>query len=85
MNPPRHRLMKPRYCPEVGFTRPHWTQPEVLRQILAFWKKSRSRPQPVNTTPLGSTLGSTITQHFITATSHKYHFPSSRVFHIASI
>ncbi|MPC91510.1 hypothetical protein E2C01_086551 [Portunus trituberculatus] len=41
MNPPRHRLMKPRYCPEVGFMRPHSTQPEVLSQILAFWMLSR--------------------------------------------
>ncbi|MPD03924.1 hypothetical protein E2C01_099582 [Portunus trituberculatus] len=30
--------MKPRYCPEVGFTRPHSTQLEVLSQLLAFWK-----------------------------------------------
>ncbi|MPC76385.1 hypothetical protein E2C01_070795 [Portunus trituberculatus] len=37
MNPPHHRLMKPCYCPEVGFTRSHSTQPEVLSQLLAFW------------------------------------------------
>ncbi|MPC50912.1 hypothetical protein E2C01_044745 [Portunus trituberculatus] len=38
MNPPRHRLMKPSYCPKVGFTRPHSTQAEVLCELPAFWK-----------------------------------------------
>ncbi|MPC66496.1 hypothetical protein E2C01_060644 [Portunus trituberculatus] len=36
MNSPRH--MKPRYCPEVGFTRPHSTQAEVLSELPDFWK-----------------------------------------------
>ncbi|MPC58813.1 hypothetical protein E2C01_052822 [Portunus trituberculatus] len=34
MNLPRHRLTKPRYCPEVGFTRPHSTQPELNLQFF---------------------------------------------------
>ncbi|MPC35819.1 hypothetical protein E2C01_029256 [Portunus trituberculatus] len=59
---------------------------ESVEPALGFLEsKLRSRLQPVNTTPLESTVGSTITQHFTTAIPHKYHFPSSRVFHIASI
>ncbi|MPC96133.1 hypothetical protein E2C01_091375 [Portunus trituberculatus] len=38
MNPPRHCLMKPRYCLDVGFTRPHSTQAEVLSELPDFWK-----------------------------------------------
>ncbi|MPC55654.1 hypothetical protein E2C01_049597 [Portunus trituberculatus] len=37
MNPPSHRPMKPRHCPEVGFTRPHSTQAEVFCELPAFW------------------------------------------------
>ncbi|MPC74107.1 hypothetical protein E2C01_068453 [Portunus trituberculatus] len=39
---PCHRLMKPRYCPEVGFTRPHSTQAEVLSK-LGFLEGSRGQ------------------------------------------
>ncbi|MPC25366.1 hypothetical protein E2C01_018475 [Portunus trituberculatus] len=40
MNIPRQRLMKPRYCPEVGFTQPHSTPAEVLKQARLSGKSS---------------------------------------------
>ncbi|MPC65735.1 hypothetical protein E2C01_059872 [Portunus trituberculatus] len=62
MNLPRHRLMKPHYCPEVGFTRPHSTQPEGVKLGLLD-VSSRSRPQPVNTTPIGLLWGHPALHH----------------------
>ncbi|MPD04417.1 hypothetical protein E2C01_100103 [Portunus trituberculatus] len=84
MNSPRHCLMKPRYCPEVGFTRPHSTQAEVLSELPDFWKSVEVKAS-TSEQRLLDYRGIHITQHFTTATPHKYHFPSPRFFHIASI
>ncbi|MPC87933.1 hypothetical protein E2C01_082815 [Portunus trituberculatus] len=71
MNPPCHRLTNP---PRHRLMKPRYC-PEV------------SRGQGLNqcTQRLFEYRGIHITQHFTTATPHKYRFPSSRFFHIASI
>ncbi|MPC80956.1 hypothetical protein E2C01_075554 [Portunus trituberculatus] len=74
MNPPRYRFMKPR-SPLLSGSWIHvapFDSTGSVKPALGFLEvKLRSRPQPVNTMPLGSTVGSTITQHFTTATPHK--------------
>ncbi|MPC65776.1 hypothetical protein E2C01_059912 [Portunus trituberculatus] len=72
MNPPRHRLMKPRYCPEGGFTRSHSTQAEVLSKLPAFWKgvevKASTSEHNDSWTTMGSTSPSTSPlRHLITS------------------
>ncbi|MPD02696.1 hypothetical protein E2C01_098292 [Portunus trituberculatus] len=74
MNPPRHRLMKPHYCPEVGFTRPHSTQAEVLSKLPDFWKsvevKASTSEHTTSWTTVGSTSPSTSPlRHLISITS----------------
>ncbi|MPC09425.1 hypothetical protein E2C01_002037 [Portunus trituberculatus] len=63
MKPPRHRLMKPRYCPEVGFMRPHLTQAEVLSELPDFWKsvevKASTSEHNASWTIVGSTSPNT--------------------------
>ncbi|MPC75252.1 hypothetical protein E2C01_069636 [Portunus trituberculatus] len=73
MNLPRHRLMKPRYCPEVGFTRPHSTQAEVLSKLPDFWKsvevKASTSEHNASWNTVGSTSPSTSRlRHFISIT-----------------
>ncbi|MPD02557.1 hypothetical protein E2C01_098146 [Portunus trituberculatus] len=74
MNPSRHRLMKPRYCPEVGFTRSQSTQAEVLSKLLDFWKsvevKASTSEHNASWTTLGSTSPSTSPlRHLMSITS----------------
>ncbi|MPC20832.1 hypothetical protein E2C01_013793 [Portunus trituberculatus] len=85
MNPPRHHLMKPRYCPEVGFTRPHSTQAEVLSELPEFWTsvevKASTSEHNASWNTVGSTSPSTSPlRHLISIT-----FPRPVFFHIASI
>ncbi|MPC77591.1 hypothetical protein E2C01_072047 [Portunus trituberculatus] len=39
--------MKPHYCPEVGFTRPHSTPAEVLKQARLSGKSVNVHASPV--------------------------------------
>ncbi|MPC75036.1 hypothetical protein E2C01_069420 [Portunus trituberculatus] len=69
--------MKPRSCPEVGFARPHSTQAEVLSELPDFWNAVEVKASTSEHPCLLEYRGIYITQHFTTATPHKYHFPSS--------
>ncbi|MPC93262.1 hypothetical protein E2C01_088386 [Portunus trituberculatus] len=85
VNLPHHRLMKSRYCTEVGFTRPHSTQAEVLCELPAFWKgvevKASTSEHNTSWTTVGFTSPSTSPlRHRISITSLRPVF-----FHIASI
>ncbi|MPC54055.1 hypothetical protein E2C01_047961 [Portunus trituberculatus] len=61
--------MKPCYCPEVGFTRSHSTQPELLSHLLAFWSQVEIQDSTSEHNASWDYRG--ITQHFPTATPHK--------------
>ncbi|MPC57707.1 hypothetical protein E2C01_051694 [Portunus trituberculatus] len=66
--------MKPCSCPEVGFTRPHSTQAEVLSELPDFWKsvdvKSSTSKHNASWNTMGSTSSSTsplrhLIRHFL--------------------
>ncbi|MPC49445.1 hypothetical protein E2C01_043248 [Portunus trituberculatus] len=90
INPPRHRLMKPRYCPEVGFTRPHSTQTEVLSKLSDFWKSVEVKASTSEHTASWTTLGSTSPsisplRHLITITSPRPVFSTLPTYRISII
>ncbi|MPC94100.1 hypothetical protein E2C01_089252 [Portunus trituberculatus] len=58
-SPPRHRLMKPCSCPEVGFARSHLTQVKVLSELPDFWKAVEVKASTSEHTVSWNTVGST--------------------------
>ncbi|MPD01798.1 hypothetical protein E2C01_097343 [Portunus trituberculatus] len=82
--------MKPRYCPEIGFTRPHSTQTEVLSKLPGFWKsvevKASTSEHNASWTTVGSTSPSTSPLgHLISITSPRPVFSTLPPYRISII
>ncbi|MPC77755.1 hypothetical protein E2C01_072220 [Portunus trituberculatus] len=82
--------MKPRYCPEVGFTRPRSTQAEVLSELPDFWKSVEVKASTSEHDPSWNTVGSTSPstsplRHLIIITSPRPVFSTLPPFRISII
>ncbi|MPC70149.1 hypothetical protein E2C01_064388 [Portunus trituberculatus] len=89
-SPPCHRLMKSRSCPEVGFTRPHSTQAEVLSEPPDFWKAVEVKASTSEHTASWNTVGSTSPttsplQHLIIITAPRPAFSTLPPYRISII
>ena len=79
-SPSRHRLMKPRSCPELGFERPHSTQLKVLSRLHGSWKSVEVKASLSVNTASWTTVGFTSTspsplRHLISITPPRPFFP----------
>ncbi|MPC09785.1 hypothetical protein E2C01_002403 [Portunus trituberculatus] len=82
--------MKPRYYPEVGFTRPHSTQAKVFSELPYFWKsvevKASTSEHNASWITVGSTSPSTSPlRHLINITSPRPIFSTLSPYRISII